>query len=112
MTHPIHRIARHFLLTVAVTLLASASVSARPANKQALSEYFGPFLAVKLNACQTCHLPDKPGEAAEDSDKPHNPFGARLAALRLELRKAGKKADIATRLDLIAEEDSDGDGHS
>src|SRR5262249_1889427 len=64
-----------------------------------------------LHDCRTCHLPDPPGAKDELTDtKPHNPFGARLKAVRDELRKAGKKTDIATRLDAIAQEDSDGDG--
>jgi len=46
----------------------------RPAHKQALAQYFGPFLAKKLNDCRTCHLPDQPGQtaAAPDEEKPHN----------------------------------------
>src|SRR4051812_871182 len=93
-------------------LSAAGSLHARPAHKQALADYFGPFLAKKLNACTTCHLPDKPGDQAEGSEKPHNPFGARLKMVRDELRKAGKKTDIPSRLEAIAQEDSDGDGVS
>ncbi|MCI0456203.1 MAG: DUF1549 and DUF1553 domain-containing protein [Gemmataceae bacterium] len=90
-------------------LLASSPALARPAHKRALADHFGSFLARKLNDCRTCHLPDQPG-AKEDDDKPHNPFGARLKDVRSELRKAGKKTDIADRLDAIANEDSDSDG--
>jgi hypothetical protein len=101
-----------------VSLLAAWLVSlpsaafARPAHKKALAEYFGPFLAKRLNDCRTCHLPDPPGEtsAAFPQSKPHNPFGARLKAVKKELKKLGKPTDIATRLEFVAEEDADGDG--
>jgi hypothetical protein len=85
---------------------------ARPAHKKALADYMGPFLAKKLNDCRTCHVPDKPGAVADDENKPHNPFGARLKAVRTELKKADKKADLAACLDAILDEDSDGDGVS
>jgi hypothetical protein len=86
--------------------------SARPPHKKALAEYFGPFLAKKLNDCQTCHLPDKPGVDPLAAGKPHNPFGARLKAAKSELKKLGKPTDIPARLEFIAEEDCDGDGVS
>src|SRR5262249_25824067 len=76
--------------------------------KRAMIDYFGPALPAKLHACTTCHLPDKP-DAAE-GEKPHNTFGARLAELRVQRKKAGKKADIIDCLEAIADEDSDGDG--
>ncbi len=90
-------------------LLLGASAWAKPAHKKALADFLGPRLAPRLNDCRTCHLPDAPG-GVEGSDKPHNPFGARLAAVRDELKKAGKKSDIADRIRAIANEDSDGDG--
>jgi hypothetical protein len=86
---------------LALLLLGPAAAQAKPAHKKAFADYMGPDLAAKLNDCRTCHLPDK-GEGG--SEKPHNVFGARLAALR------AKKADVAARLDAAAEEDSDGDG--
>jgi hypothetical protein len=46
------------------------------------------------------------------SPKPHNPFGARLKAAKAELKKLGKPTDIPSRLEYIAQEDSDGDGVS
>ncbi len=106
--------------TFALTLLAglhlglASSCQARPVHKEALADYFGPFLARKLNDCRTCHLPDKPGEPKEGqaADKPHNPFGARLAEVKDQLRQAGKKTDLASRLEAIADEDNDGDGVS
>jgi hypothetical protein len=97
-------------LTLAALALATAPAAAKPAHKRALVDYFGAALPAKLQACTTCHLPDRPG-AAED-DKPHNRFGARLAALRVQRKKAGAKADIIDCLEAIADEDSDGDGVS
>src|SRR5262245_5019702 len=105
--------ARHLaaFLAVGSALLAASAAHARPAHKKALADYFGPRLPAKLNDCRTCHLPDKgPQDDLSPSDKPHNAFGARLKAVRDELRKAGKKADIASRLEAVADEDSDGDG--
>src|SRR5260370_1464645 len=93
----------------------------RPSHKRALADYFGPFLAKKLNDCQTCHVPDKPSiktsEVSETSEvspvgKPHNPFGARLKAVKSELKRLGKPTDISSRLEFIAQEDADGDGVS
>jgi hypothetical protein len=95
----------------AVLLLTASPVSARPAHKRALADYFGPYLAQKLNDCRTCHLPDPNGKDNEETrEKPHNAFGRRLARVKGELRKAGKKFDIPARVEAIAEEDSDGDG--
>src|SRR5262245_44510069 len=102
-------IALTFVLT-----LQSSPVSARPVHRRALADYFGPFLAQKLNDCRTCHVPDKPGEPKDQlaDVKPHNVFGARLKALKKQLQKAGKKTDIPSRIEAIANEDSDGDGIS
>jgi hypothetical protein len=92
-------------------MLTSAPTGATPANKAALERYFGKFLPARLDSCTTCHLPRKfttlPASLAEF---PHNSFGHRLALAADELRKAGKRTDIPTRLRLIAAEDSDGDG--
>jgi hypothetical protein len=105
-------IRRAAVVGTAFFLLAGSSLQARPVHKQALADYFGPFLAKNLNDCRTCHLPDPPGQNHDglESEKPHNPFGARLKAVREELRLAGKKTTIAARLEAIALEDSDGDG--
>ncbi len=97
-------------LALVTALLVAAPATARPAHKQALLDLFGPSLPRKLHDCRTCHLPDRPG--AVEEDKPHNPFGARLKAVRSELRKAGKATDVAARILAIADEDSDGDGVS
>ncbi|HEY7331223.1 MAG TPA: DUF1549 and DUF1553 domain-containing protein [Gemmataceae bacterium] len=97
-------------LAFSAVLLVTLPLHAKPAHKKALVDFFGPALPKNLHDCRTCHLPDQPG-ATEDT-KPHNVFGARLAALRQQLRKAGKNSDIISRLEAIAEEDSDGDGTS
>src|SRR6516225_6445424 len=96
--------------TLALYLLSDTlpHVQARPAHKQALSDYFGPYLGKHLNSCRTCHVSEKP----TDDDYAHNAFGERLVAVKGELRKAEKKADFASRLAAILEEDSDGDGVS
>jgi Protein of unknown function (DUF1553)/Protein of unknown function (DUF1549) len=105
------RRAAAFLLPGLVTILAAGAVHARPAHKRALADYFGPFLAKDLNDCRTCHLPDRPDATKDDdSEKPHNPFGTRLKAVREELKKAGKRTSIPDRIEAVAEEDSDGDG--
>ena len=106
MTNP-----KRAVLCIAACMLVVSPLHARPAHKQALLDYLGPFLTPKLNDCRTCHVSGKL-EAAnqEETDKPHNAFGARLKAVRSELRKAGKKTTIADRLDAVANEDSDGDG--
>jgi hypothetical protein len=84
------------------------TAQAKPAHQKALAEYLGPFQAAKLNDCRTCHLPATDKE--DDHERPHNPFGARLKAVKKELAQAGKPTDLASRLDTIADEDSDGDG--
>ena len=58
-----------------IVLGATSRTWAKPAHKQALADYFGPFLVQKLNNCQMCHLPDSPDASSEATDKPHNPFG-------------------------------------
>ena len=94
------------LVTIAVAVMPAKAL-ARPLYKKALADHFGPLLAKKLNDCRTCHLADA---KEADGEKPHNAFGKRLVAVKAELRKAGKPTDIITRLEAIAEEDSDGDG--
>ena len=98
------------LLTLAIFVLTADAAHARPAHKQALAQYFGPHLPKKLNDCRTCHLPDAPGAALEEGDKPHNLFGQRLKDVRDELRKAGKQTTLDARLDAILQEDTDRDG--
>ena len=83
---------------------------ATPANKAALERHYDKFLGKDLNRCSTCHLPGANKEPESLDDFPHNPFGDRLRVLGEELGSAGKRRDIATRLALVAHEDSDGDG--
>src|SRR5581483_1438115 len=106
-------LARRFVLfglSLAFVHLGSAGAQARPPHKKALADHFGTLLAKKLNDCRTCHLPDPPGAKPDDADKPHNRYGARLLAVRAELRRAGKDSDIISRIHALAREDSDGDG--
>ena len=95
-----------------VVALVNSVAEARPAYKKALADYLGPFLHKKLEDCRTCHLPAKLGDAIDDSDKPHNAFGARILAVKKELAKKGKATDLEARLDAIADEDADRDGIS
>src|SRR5436309_10807795 len=97
------------LVALVSTLLCGTRVFARPANKQALAQYFGSYLPKRLNDCRTCHLADQPGKPAQeaDYDKPHNSFGQRLAEVKGELKKAGKGTTLDARLEAILEEDSD-----
>lgn len=103
-------ISSRLLAVVALLLAVCSSASARPPHKKSLADHFGPFLPSHLNDCRICHLPEKPGMKFEEGEKPHNPFGARLDAVKAELRKAGKETGIPVRLETIAGEDSDGDG--
>jgi hypothetical protein len=96
---------------VLALLLGYSAVLATPANRKAFAEHFGTFLAKKLNDCRLCHLPEAPGTfPGEESERPHNAFGQRLKELRHELKQAGKPSDIISRFQVIALEDSDGDG--
>src|SRR6266850_733649 len=89
----------------------AAPAGATPANKAALVKYYGQFLPTNLNSCSTCHLPTRLDHPPENLDEfPHNAFGQRLRALGKQLTQQGKSKDIATRLALLAGEDSDGDG--
>ncbi len=89
---------------------ASFPASATPANRAALDRHYDRFLSKELNRCTTCHLPSDRKEPSNLEEFPHNLFGARLRLLGEELSAAGKPKDIASRLAVIATEDSDGDG--
>ena len=91
---------------IATALVIGPAATATPANKRALADFLGPLQPAKGFDCRTCHV----AAAPTDEDHDHNAFGARLAAVRSELRKAGKPTDLRTRLEAIADEDSDGDG--
>src|SRR5262249_30819812 len=96
-------------LLALLLLLCGSTVHAKPAYKKPLADYFAPTLAAPLNDCRTCHLPDKTPPPTDSSyKKPHNPFGARLAAVGKELALARKPTDIAARIEAVADEDSDG----
>ncbi len=73
-----------------------------------LIDYLGPHCRRSFTTARPAIA--RSAQRTQGSDKPHNPFGARLAALRDELKKAGKKHDIVSRLETMAAEDSDGDG--
>src|SRR5438128_1204932 len=111
MMRPGRREALLFSMALLACLAAPFAAQSRPPHKRALADYLGPYFSAKLNDCRTCHVPDQ-GEAGPfvAEQKPHNPFGARLKAVKRELSKAGKSTSIAARLHAIAEEDSDGDG--
>lgn len=96
------------LLALMAWLLLSGLAAARPAYKKALADFLGLPTASKLNDCRSCHLPTKPGQ--DEADRPHNPFGVRLKALKAEWKKTNRGTDILDRIRAIAEEDSDGDG--
>jgi hypothetical protein len=92
-------------------IVTGRPAQARPPHKKALADYLGPGLARKLNDCRTCHVvPEEGADASED--RPHNAFGKRLKAVRLQLKKAGKPSGIPARIQAVADEDSDGDGVS
>src|SRR5262245_53267727 len=94
-------------LLVAWVGVTATPASARPAHKKALVDFLGPGVASKLNDCRTCHI--QPEEGADPmEERPHNPFGKRLKAVRAELRKAGKASGIPARIQMVAGEDSDG----
>jgi hypothetical protein len=95
---------------IVFAFFVAASAQATPANKKALALHLDKFLPASLNACTTCHLPSKNTSPESLDEFPHNAFGTRLRELGTQLRAGGKKADIPTRLAIIAREDSDGDG--
>src|SRR5436190_1300088 len=99
------------LMAAAFCILLAASPSqSTPANRIGMDRYFDRFLAKKLNACTTCHLPLAAAKSPDSlANFPHNAFGARLAVLGEELRKQHKRSDIVARLKITSSEDSDGD---
>src|SRR5262245_35910163 len=102
------RFTRILWLVVLGALGAAGFARATPANKKALADFLGPFAPAQGLDCRTCHRSAKP----TDDDHEHNSFGARLAALRKELRTAQKPTDLRHRLEAILGDDSDGDGAS
>jgi hypothetical protein len=99
------------LIVAAVFIcLSGAVIHATPANKAALEKHYDRFLAKPLARCTTCHLPNENKFPESLGEFPHNPFGDRLRKLGEELTAAGRKKDIPTRIALIVNEDTDGDG--
>jgi len=88
----------------------TATALATPANKAALEKHYDRFLAKNLARCTTCHLPSDNKNPESLDEFPHNPFGARLRVIGRQLVAGGKKKDIPARLQLVAREDTDGDG--
>src|SRR5215470_12004912 len=97
-------------LAVSGALLSVNVAPATPANKAALARHYDRFLTKELDRCTTCHLPSEIKSPENLEQFPHNPFGQRLRLLGQELARKGLKRDLATRLSLIARDDSDGDG--
>jgi hypothetical protein len=93
------------LIALGLCLLFPFSADATPANKAALQRHFGSFLGKDLDRCTTCHLPSANKSPESLDEFPHNDFGKRLRAV-------GKSKSISERLNLVAKEDSDGDGVS
>ena len=91
-----------------VALFTGPSIFGTPANKAGLEQHYDKFLAHNLARCTTCHLPSENKDPQSLEDFPHNPFGARLKAVRQEGGSEFKT--IASRLKHIAREDSDRDG--
>lgn len=99
------------MLAIAVLFLAAGNALGTPANRISLERHFGRLLAHRLDNCATCHQSSTPPSKVIDLKSfPHNLFGDRLRILGEQLRAANKKSDIPTRLQMIAKEDSDGDG--
>lgn len=98
----------NFLL--ALPLLAASTAQATPANKKALTNYFETFIAPKLDACTTCHLPSNNHDPQSLDEFPHNAFGDRLRKLGVELKNRKTIASIQTRIQALADEDTDKDG--
>jgi len=99
-----------FVSLCVLLLLGCVETMATPANRAALAKHFNKFLPGNLNKCTVCHLPSDNKNPESLDEFPHNPFGARLRVVGKELSAAGKKKDIPSRLALIEQEDSDGDG--
>jgi hypothetical protein len=95
------------LISLAALTWFQEPAQATPANRTALEKHYERFLARNLRNCSTCHLPSANKSPEKLEDFPHNPFGHRLRLLGEELVKS---KDIPTRLAMVAQEDSDGDG--
>src|SRR5256885_10334160 len=80
---------RGYLAAVLILGWTTAAAYATPINKSAYQEHYGRFLAKRLDACISCHLPATLSHTPRNlAEFPHNAFGARLAALGKELHQA------------------------
>ena len=103
---------RKLALMIVGTALLGAAL--RPAARPTAAQEGTGRLSGPRRREQAQRLPDLPRSTRRGDDpeleRPHNAFGKRLKAVRLELKKAGKPSGIPARLEAVADEDSDGDG--
>lgn len=97
-------------LGLALAWLAAPQAGATPANRKSLANHYDRFLPKAADACATCHETSAKAAPETLEEIPHNPFGARLRALGLEWKGAGKRSSLPSRLEAVALEDADGDG--
>lgn len=98
------------LFLVATIVVPITRLHATPANRAAFNAHYERFLSPNLNQCSTCHLPGDHQDPQTLEEFPHNAFGHRLKILGDELKSTGTRPDLESRLNLVADEDSDGDG--
>jgi hypothetical protein len=84
----------------------------KPQHKESLAKFYGSYLDASLKRCATCHVvPDGVSDKEfADSDGERNSFGKRLAELGEKLLQDKQPDDISNRLQIVADEDADGDG--
>ncbi|HYE19064.1 MAG TPA: DUF1549 and DUF1553 domain-containing protein [Tepidisphaeraceae bacterium] len=97
-------------IIVCVVVGGAGVAGGTPANQAALGRHYDRFLAKRLAACATCHVPTEKKNPETLEEIPHNAFGAALRRAGEELRAAGLKRDLPARLARVAGLDSDGDG--
>ncbi|MGV3722598.1 MAG: DUF1549 domain-containing protein, partial [Actinomycetota bacterium] len=102
---------RVFTLAALLAAALAGPASAKPQHLKALADHYGPLLPASLQNCGSCHLKPVDGKSQATLEGfPHNAFGARVRKSGEELRAAGKRSDVPSRLLAIAAEDSDSDG--
>jgi len=111
LTAAIYRAGCVALASVAMTLGATAAW-AKPQHKESLARYYGSYLDASLKRCALCHVVPEGTSEKEfaETGGDHNAFGERLAEIGEQRAKDGQAADIVSRLQMIVEEDADGDG--
>src|SRR3954454_18659033 len=97
-------------ILVCAMFLFAVRAHGTPANRAGLERHFGEFLAKNLRNCSVCHLPSDKKDPETLEEFPHNPFGEAVRKAGSQLRAQGKKREMAARLEMVAELDSDGDG--